>query len=148
MFLSDPWRLTLWDMEDEEQSGAPPRERLVMCCQTTGVSAAHALHCATYCTPCRPLIRAFSGWIRTPPPTRYTGTHGYRAYRGTPLTRKHIPLGPCLRPIPRVLGGSQGGKRCFMSEVPLYQKTLSRGKRRRLLILPTGVPRSEKNAIL
>ncbi|KAJ1472176.1 adenylate and guanylate cyclase catalytic domain-containing protein [Baffinella frigidus] len=26
-------------------------------------------HCATYCTPCRPLIRAFSRWILTPPPT-------------------------------------------------------------------------------
>ena len=23
--------------------------------------------CATYCTPCRPRIREFSGWIRTPP---------------------------------------------------------------------------------
>ena len=42
---------------------------MVIYCQTTGVSAAHATHCATYCTPCRPLIRAFSGWIRTPPPT-------------------------------------------------------------------------------
>ena len=47
-------------------------ERLVIYCQTTGVSAAHATHCATYCTPCRPLIRAFSGWIRTPPPTSKT----------------------------------------------------------------------------
>ena len=44
-------------------------ERLVIYCQTTGVSPAHAARCATYCTPCRPLIRAFSGWIRTPPPT-------------------------------------------------------------------------------
>ena len=44
-------------------------ERLVIYRQTTSVSAAHASHCATYCTPCRPLIRAFSGWIRTPPPT-------------------------------------------------------------------------------
>jgi hypothetical protein len=44
-------------------------ERLIIYCQTTGVSAAHATHCATYCTPCRPLRRAFSGWIRTPPPT-------------------------------------------------------------------------------
>ena len=44
-------------------------ERLVIYCQTTGVSAAHATHCATYCTPYRPLVRAFSGWIRTPPPT-------------------------------------------------------------------------------
>ena len=47
-------------------------ERLVIYCQTTGVSAAHATHCATYCTPCRPLIRAFSGWIRTPPPTLFS----------------------------------------------------------------------------
>jgi hypothetical protein len=38
-------------------------ERLVIYCQTTSVSAAHATHCATYCTPCRPLIRAFSGWM-------------------------------------------------------------------------------------
>ena len=44
-------------------------ERLVIYCQTTGASAAHATHCATYCTPCRPLMQAFSGWIRTPPPT-------------------------------------------------------------------------------
>ena len=51
------------------RSGVGHGERLVIYCQTTGVSAARATHCATYCTPCRPLIRAFSGWIRTPPPT-------------------------------------------------------------------------------
>jgi len=45
------------------------RERLMIYCQTTSVSAAHATHCATYWTPLRPLIRAFSGWIPTPPPT-------------------------------------------------------------------------------
>ena len=50
-------------------------KRLVIYCQTTGVSAAHATHCATYCTPCRPLIRAFSGWIRTPPPTGVSYQH-------------------------------------------------------------------------
>jgi len=42
---------------------------LVIYCQTTSVIAAHAAHCATYCTWCRPLIRAFSRWIRIPPPT-------------------------------------------------------------------------------
>ena len=46
-----------------------PLERLVIYCQTNGDSAAHATQCATYCTPCRPLIRAFSGRIRNPPPT-------------------------------------------------------------------------------
>jgi len=25
--------------------------------------------CANYCAPCQPLLRAFSGWIRSPPPT-------------------------------------------------------------------------------
>ena len=25
-------------------------------------------HCATYCTPCRPLLRAVSGWILSPSP--------------------------------------------------------------------------------
>ena len=28
-------------------------------CQTTSVSAAHATHCATHCTPCRPLIPGY-----------------------------------------------------------------------------------------
>ena len=25
--------------------------------------------CASYCAPCQPLVRAFFGWIRSPPPT-------------------------------------------------------------------------------
>ena len=37
---------------DTPRRQAPSRrERLVIYCQTTGVSAAHATHCATYCTP-------------------------------------------------------------------------------------------------
>ena len=35
-------------------------KRLVIMCQSTSVSAAHATHCAAYYTPCRPLIRALS----------------------------------------------------------------------------------------
>ena len=34
---------------------------MVICCHTTSGSAAHATHCATHVTPCRPLIRAFPG---------------------------------------------------------------------------------------
>ena len=52
--------------------GTPHRMQgggLVIYCQTTSVSAAHATHCATYSPPCRPPIRAFSGWDRTPIPT-------------------------------------------------------------------------------
>ena len=40
-------------------------------------------------------------------------------YRATSRTRKRTPLGPYRRPMPRVLGGSVGGGRFFMSEVPL-----------------------------
>ena len=32
---------------------------------------------------------------------------------------KRTPLGPYSRPMPRVVGGSQGGGRFFMGEVPL-----------------------------
>ena len=42
-----------------------------------------------------------------------------RAYMGTSLTRKRTPLGPYRRPVPRVLGGSKGGGRFRMGEVPL-----------------------------
>ena len=27
--------------------------------------------CADYCAPCQPLLRAFSGWIRSPPPPNF-----------------------------------------------------------------------------
>jgi hypothetical protein len=36
------------------------------------------------------------------------------------LSRVKPPLGPYCRPVPRVLGGSYGGGRFNMSEVPLY----------------------------
>ena len=49
-------------------------------------------------------------------------------YRGTSLIRKRTPLGPYRRPMPRVLGWSQGGGRFFMGEVPLQlNQTNSRG---------------------
>ena len=41
-------------------------------------------------------------------------------YRGASLIRKRILLGPYRRPMPRVLGGSWGGERFLMGEVPLY----------------------------
>ena len=45
---------------------------------------------------------------------------GRVAYRGTSLTRKRTPLGPYRRPMSRVQGGSYGGGRFLMGEVPLY----------------------------
>jgi len=41
---------------------------------------------------------------------------GYLAHKTPP------PLGPYRRPMPRVLGGSSGGVRFLMSEVPLYSE--------------------------
>ena len=37
-------------------------------------------------------------------------------YRGNPLTRKRTLLGPYRRPMPRVLGGSYGGRRFLLGE--------------------------------
>ena len=65
-------------------------ERLVFCCRTTSASSAPCtsrricchMHCASYCAPCQPLLRAFSGWIRSPPLTsRMTNPYHFRAKR-------------------------------------------------------------------
>jgi hypothetical protein len=73
-------------------------ERLKIYCQITGVSAAHAMHCATYCTPCRPLIRAFSGWIRTPPPPWQTRSATSRNSRRKVGVALRHPQTPNLKP--------------------------------------------------
>ena len=41
-------------------------------------------------------------------------------YRNSSLTKQRTPLGPYHRPMPRVLLGSQGGRRFLVSEVPLH----------------------------
>ena len=46
------------------------------------------------------------------------GPYGGRV-QGTQLIRKRTPLGLYRRPMPRVLGGSQGGGRFLMGEIPL-----------------------------
>ena len=45
----------------------------------------------------------------------------YCGYRGTSLTRKRTLLGLYRRPMPRVLGGSLGGWRFLIGEVPLQE---------------------------
>jgi len=55
------------------------REGLVFYCRTTSASTAPCTsrsmccptHCASYCAPCLPLLRAFFGWIRSPSPTTH-----------------------------------------------------------------------------
>ena len=74
-------------------------ERLVIYCQTSSVSAAHATHCATYCTPRRPLLRSFSGWILTPPPTVYqASSHHRRNPQDPPLLDTVWSLNPVFKP--------------------------------------------------
>jgi hypothetical protein len=48
-----------------------------------------------------------------------TATHRAEK-RISSLTKKINPLGPYRRPMPRVLGGSQGGGRFLMGEIPLH----------------------------
>ena len=57
----------------------PKTDRLVFYCRTPSSSTTPCTsrrtccpactHCASYCAPCQPLLRAFSGWIRSPPLT-------------------------------------------------------------------------------
>ena len=55
------------------------------------------------------------------PNARIRNVHGPAspAYRGTLLIRDSAPLGPYCRPMPRVLGRSQGGGLFLMCEVPI-----------------------------
>ena len=48
------------------------------------------------------------------------------SYRGSSLIRNNLLLGPYRRPMPRVLGGSYGGRIFLMSEVPLLCLPLRR----------------------
>jgi len=68
--------------------------------------------CANYCAPCQPLLRAFPGWIRSPPPTSQVYMH-----RGTSLIKHAFPSRRALGI--GLLKGPRGG-RFLMSEVPLY----------------------------
>ena len=57
------------------------KERLVFYHRKTSSSTApctsrracYPTHCANYSAPCQPRLRAFSRWIRSPPPTHVTG---------------------------------------------------------------------------
>ena len=108
-------------------SNAEDAERLVIYCQNNQRPRRTCLtHCARYCTPCRPLLRTFLGWIRSPPPTMHrcapdhnfcrnpppnTGScrpfldiSGHYVERNAPLCHTHAfakiesePVGACLR---------------------------------------------------
>ena len=44
-------------------------------------------------------------------------------YRGTSLMRKCTPLGPYRRPVPRVLGESEGGEHFLMGWARCFYTT-------------------------
>ena len=56
-------------------------------------------------------------------------------YRSTSLTRIRTHLGPYRRPMPRVLGGSQGVGRFLMGEVPLYPEPLQECLKAQVLLV-------------
>ncbi|KAJ1479762.1 hypothetical protein T484DRAFT_2848099 [Baffinella frigidus] len=56
-----------------------------------------------YCTPCWPLIRAFSGWILTPPPTGLT--ERYRCAPPSPNPPTRLGWVSPLTPISQVASG-------------------------------------------
>ena len=60
-----------------------------MCCPT---------HCASCCAPCQPLVRAFSGWMRSPPTCTPHPRHTHHRHA------KH-----CERVVPSWLGRGEGG---------------------------------------
>ena len=74
----------------------PPEDRLVCYCRTTSASSAPCTsrrvcgpaHCASYCAPCQPLLRAFSGWIRSPPPTATCRVCEYGSGRSQSVRRR------------------------------------------------------------
>ena len=49
---------------------------------------------------------------------RFAGMDSVRTTHGAPRLGNRTPLGPYRRPMPRVLGGSQGGGHFLMGEVP------------------------------
>ena len=73
-------------------------------------------------------VPAFAGMatiieIADPAPERLQHAHHgphLLPYRGTLITRKRTPPGPYRRPMARVLWGSYGAGRFFISKVHLY----------------------------
>ena len=76
-------RCYLWVIGVGIWTGSLPTERLVFFCRTNSVNNATCTcsrmccpaHCASYCTPCQPLWRAFEGRFRSPPSTLYLPCH-------------------------------------------------------------------------
>ena len=71
-------------------------QRLVFHCRTISASTAPcafrriccSTHCASYCAPCQPLLRVFSGWTQYPHPTAIlaSDSHALCRARGEQLT--------------------------------------------------------------
>ena len=87
------------DSQPDEVLPRDSQERLVFYCRTTSASTAPCTSrrmccptlCASYYAPCQPLLRAFSGWFRSPPPTE---THNLtRRRRSTRGSREADSLG-------------------------------------------------------
>ena len=69
--------------------------------------------------PCNTHVIKHTYTQPTGPPIQAQPAQGYLAHKKSP------PLGPYRKPMPRVLGGSYGRGRSFMSEVPLGSMPLA-----------------------
>ena len=101
-------------------------------CRMTGVtlhsrirSPYTGLYPQTFLPP-PPALSQCNSRTKIPPPLPPLA-HRTVDYRGTSFTGKRTSLGPYRRPMPRVLGGSWGGGRFLMGEVPLKVKTQQSG---------------------
>ena len=64
--------------------------------------------------------------VTSPPPSVTFDQFQVFRVQGTSLLRKCNPLGPYCRPMSKLLGGSQGGGRFLMGEVPQHTSAVSR----------------------
>ena len=54
--------------------------------------------CASYCAPCQQLLREFSGWIRSPPPTQVCESGGVSESGGRKWRRDQFPKREAKKP--------------------------------------------------
>ena len=63
-----------------------------------------------------------------------------KRYRDTSFIRKRLALGTYCRPMPRVLGGSEGGWRFFMGEGSMHRIMRMKTQRGGVSSFATDVP--------
>jgi len=98
------------------------KDRSISYCRTTSASTAPCTsrtmccptHCASNCAPCQPLSRAFSGWIRSPPPTNLKEAARANGKLSVPIEILNIfRVRPVLREVPKEKRTSHQSRTCL-----------------------------------